>query len=137
MTIEQEIKTYLEAQLAAFGTGDFDETDEGWWLGFGYRTLLPREKIPPELHAELTKTYADTLESYAVRIDELAVRTESDICLAWGFYTESFRQKGNPAEQYKARISATLCKNAVGRWRLLMSHRDIQRFDSNGNYLPA
>ena len=76
-----------------------------------------------------------TIGARARRSDtELSTWSEGDIGLAWGFSMEECKHKGQPPERVRTRFTQVYKKEGE-EWRMLVSHKDIQPFDEEGNYL--
>ena len=57
---------------------------------------------------ELWKLFNDEFEKFKWWIEELNVRIDGDIGLAWGFHIEDFKVKGREPELAKVLFSMTL-----------------------------
>ena len=68
-------------------------------------------------------------------VEELNIRVEGDLGLVWGFFVEDFKVKDRKPECVKGRFSMTLRYYEDKSWRILMGHRDIQKFDEQGMYI--
>lgn len=134
MSIEQSLADYLRKQYQAFNEANVHAIDEGWGVGYGYRSLMPRAEIPPAMHVQFTQLFFDMMERYEMTLDELNVKVDGNIGLAWGFHSEDFQVKNQPPEKVKVRFSMTLKQDETHGWRVLMGHRDIQPF-VNGMYI--
>jgi ketosteroid isomerase-like protein len=105
--------------------------------GFGYRQLKARSAdVPVPAQLDTVKAFLASVESYRVTLDEVQTEVEGDVGLAWGFYTEEFRHNGRNPEKVRVRFTFTF-KYERGDWRTLLYHRDIQKFDEKGAYLPG
>jgi hypothetical protein len=134
MGLEKSLEFYLRKQYKAFNDADVHAIDEGWGVGYGYRSLMPRAEIPPAMHVQFTQMFFDMMERYEMTIDELHVKVDGNIGLAWGFHSEDFQVKNQAPEKVKVRFSMTLKQDDRHGWRVLMGHRDIQTFE-NGMYI--
>jgi len=135
MNIEQSLEDYLRNQYQAFNDGDTHAIDEGWGVGYGYRSIMPRAEIPIDMHVQFTQMFFDMMERYEMTLDELHVKVDGNIGLAWGFHSEDFQVKNQAPEKVKVRFSMTLKQDEEHGWRVVMGHRDIQPFE-NGMYIP-
>jgi ketosteroid isomerase-like protein len=105
--------------------------------GFGARALQLR---PAEMSLstwlDQIKAFFATKEYYRAEFNELHTAVDGDIGLAWGFYTEDFKDKGRTPEKLRIRFTTTM-KYEPNGWRTLLYHRDIQQFDERGRYLRS
>ncbi len=105
--------------------------------GFGWRAVGVRSsKTPESERAQTLRKFFGGMDYYHVIPGELHTEVDGNIGLAWGFFTEDFRQKGRNPEKLRVRFTTTL-KYDNGEWRTLLYHRDIQNFDGRGNYIPV
>jgi ketosteroid isomerase-like protein len=103
--------------------------------GFGFRPLARRDHaaLGESAYSRRIEQFFDRLDYYRLEIQELETAVEGGVGLAWGVYIEEFREKGHPPERARVRFSKVLNQGANG-WEVVMYHRDIQPFDSDGNY---
>jgi ketosteroid isomerase-like protein len=102
--------------------------------GYGFRTLQPRRSDRPYIDA-LNSFFANQ-DYYRIELNELNSEIDGDIAVAWGFWTEDFKEKNRSPEKVRVRITYTL-KYDGKEWRTLLFHRDAQTFDEKGGYLRA
>jgi len=100
--------------------------------GFGFRTSQPRRADRPYIDA-LNAFFANQ-DYYRIEINELTAEVDGDTAVAWGFWTEDFKEKNRSPEKVRVRFTFTL-KYDGNRWRTLLYHRDSQKFDDKGAYL--
>jgi ketosteroid isomerase-like protein len=100
--------------------------------GYGFRTVQPRTSARP--YVDALNAFFATLHYYRIELDELNTEIVGDIAVAWGFWTEDFKEKNRNPEKVRVRITYTL-KYDGKEWRTLLFHRDAQAFDTNGAYL--
>jgi ketosteroid isomerase-like protein len=140
-TLEEELQNHMNTEIEAWNNRDIDKISGGWSVGFGFRTIAPRGVKPAntEMMRSMLKKWFDTLEHYKVILlpEESNIMIDGDIGLVWGFHIEEVKHKGRPAERIKVRSSATYRRNKDGVWHQLLGHRDIQRFQDNGFYIPV
>ena len=98
--------------------------------GFGWRTFDWRDQPAKE---ETLQRFFDNMEYYTGEEPDIHTWSEGNIGLAWGTFTESFKQKGQTPEKARVRFTSTFKKDDKG-WHELMSHRDIQSFGEDGRY---
>ena len=140
MSVEnKEIAEAVQRYMSTFSSGDFETFTqiEAHVAGFGFRTIGWRSRtrdFDVKAHAERLKKNRDNLEYYHAEMEELNTSAEDKIGLAWGFWVERFKVRGQPPEQAHVRFSFLFKKEANG-WRMFMYHRDIQPFDKDGRYL--
>lgn len=104
--------------------------------GFGFRNIAWRE-YPPETEGKMKQAieqYFSNMEYFRHVNMDVNTWSEGDLGLAWGFFTEEFKHKGQSPEKVRVRFSSTY-RREKGKWRLIMSHNDIQPFDEEGFYL--
>ena len=138
-TVEEELKAHIESSCEAWSNKDIDKIiSMGWAGGFGFRRRAPRplKEFSPEYIRTILKTWFNTIEHYKVTPEEINIVIDgSDIGLAYGFHIEEVKHKGQPPEKIRVRFSSTFRKGKDGKWRELIGHRDIQRFQENGQYI--
>ena len=138
-TLEQELRSHMESTYEAFNNKDIEKiVSLGFAGGFGFRNQAPRhlKEFTPEHIRERLKIWFDTIEYYKITPEEINIVLDgSDIGLAYGFFIEEVKHKGQPPEKIRVRFSETYRKGKDGKWRQLMGHRDIQRFQENGLYI--
>jgi hypothetical protein len=132
----ESLENYLRQQYDAFDKGRADDIDGGWYIGYGYRSIMPRADLDESMRIQFSEFFFSMMERYHIAIDELHVAIDGNIGLAWGFHTEDFQMKGRPPERLRIRFSMTL-KFDNNKWQVIMGHRDIQPFDASGMYIPA
>jgi hypothetical protein len=139
-TAEDELRRVGVINFDAWNSRDIDAlTDGGWTRGFGFRSLAPRteESYTAEVVQEILVRFFESIDYYRVTPGETTVAVDGDIGLIWGFHTEEIKHKGRPPERYRVRSSATLRRDASGNWRTILSHRDIQPYNEDGQYIPT
>jgi hypothetical protein len=82
------------------------------------------------------KAFLARADYYRMHLDEVYSDVDGNIGLAWGFYTEDFKLKGRSPEKVRVRFTFTY-KYDQGTWQTLLYHRDIQKFDDKGRYVPG
>jgi len=102
--------------------------------GYGFRTLQPRSSNRPYIDA--LNTFFASQDYYRIELTELNTEIDGNIAVAWGFWTEDFKEKNRGPERVRVRITYTL-KYDGKEWRTLLFHRDAQNFDDKGVYLRA
>jgi len=137
---EDELRSVGVINFDAWNNRDIDALiDGGWTRGFGFRSLAPRTEASynPEVVKEILVRFFDSVDYYRVTPGESTIVVDGEIGLIWGFHTEEIKHRGRPPERYRVRSSATLRRDASGNWRTILSHRDIQAFNENGQYIPT
>jgi ketosteroid isomerase-like protein len=107
-------------------------------VGFGFRTAEARNPpVAPEAQrrAALERFFAPMLH-YRLELEWYRTSVAAGVGLAWGVYVEEFQRAGHSRERAQVRFSKVLVP-AVGGWRILLFHRDIQPFDADGAYPRA
>lgn len=137
-----QVEAQVRASLLAWNTGDPSRIIETpgpggnyGGAGFGYRTKPHRAFQSRIEELGIIKRFLDAVEYYRITIDEIESTVDSGVGLAWGFFTEEFRLKGEKPERVSVRFTTVLRRDASG-WRQIMFHRDAQTFDENGSYIP-
>jgi len=102
--------------------------------GFGFRTLPSRRSDRPYIEA-LNSFFANQ-DYYRIELNELTTEIDGDTAVAWGFWTEDFKEKNRSPEKVRVRFTFTL-KYEGNAWRTLLYHRDAQKFDEKGAYLRS
>ena len=132
------LESDIRAGIAAWNVGDIATMAAGasFARGFGFRThaARTRESVPPESITQILTAFLDSMDYYRATLDELHVEVNGDVGLARGFFTEDFKRRNQEPEVIRVRFTDTL------RWdgdacQSLLSHRDIQRFDSDDRYI--
>ena len=132
------VEAQIREWIAAYDSNDVDRVlkADPHADGFGWRVIGVRSsKTPESERAGALRKFFGGMDYYHVLANELHADVDSDIGLAWGFFTEDFKQKGRAPEKLRVRFTSTL-KYENGQWRTLLYHRDIQSFDGRGNYIP-
>ncbi len=137
MPTAESLETYLREQYDAFDKWRAEDVDAGWFVGYGYRSMMPRAEIAEADRLGFTQFFFDLMERYNISIEELNVLVDGDTGLTWGFHNEDFQMKGRPPEKVRVRFSMTLKHDQAKGWRVIMGHRDIQAFDENGMYIQS
>ena len=71
------------------------------------------------------------MDYFRIELNELHTAVDGDVGLAWGFHTEDYKLKGQAPAKVRVRFAMTL-NYERNRWRTLLYHRDIQKFDERG-----
>jgi hypothetical protein len=132
-----EVEKLIRDAHELWNAGDpakFPEITFGGY-GFGIRNRAPRPPIDKKTAIEFAQKSYKMVEYDHATLDEIHTAVDGDIGMAWGFYTESSKRKGQEPEVVHVRFTITLKKDAKG-WRTLLYHRDAQQFDNQGNYIP-
>jgi hypothetical protein len=123
--------------LSSFERGDLDglAAIEAGAAGFGYRTANARRfDVPGAFEVYRSPRAAEAgRRPLADRAVGARHRGAREIGFAWGKYLEVFEHRGGPPERATVRFLHTLAKTA-GDWRMLVFHRDVQRFAAGGRY---
>ena len=107
----------------------------GWsGVGFGFRSFAGRQPATNEAFTQSIDQFANAMEYYRIRLNELQTKVDGDIGLAWGVHTEVFQIKGQAPESVRVRFTNTLRWDGRS-WRNLLYHRDAQSFNANGRYI--
>jgi hypothetical protein len=104
--------------------------------GFGYRTRAARP--PYERKEDYRKGlihWLDSIETYTIAIDELHTSAQGNIGIAWGYYREEFKEKGQEPVVMLGRFSEVIRRDADG-WKTILYHRDMTPFDEQDRYVP-
>lgn len=137
--LNEEAEALIRARYEAWNSGDQEAIvqNAGFTIGFGFRTLAPRgtEVVSPQRLAQAVRMFFESMEYYRLKLDELHTTVHGDVVVAWGFHTEDFKARGRNPEKVRVRFSLTMKKSQDG-FDTLLSHRDIQRFDAEGRYIP-
>ena len=128
------VETHVRAIIAAYTAHDPETITrlDPAAPGFGFRTLQARPADRPYMDA--LKTFLANQEYYRIELNDLHTEVDGDVGLAWGFWTEDFKGKGQSPERVRVRFTFTFKHDGQG-WRTLLYHRDAQRFDERGAYL--
>jgi hypothetical protein len=130
------VEARVKEVIAAYDSNDVErivEVDPGA-IGFGFRELNTRP-ADTAAWANGLKAYLTRVDYYRMHLDEVHTDVDGNIGLAWGFYTEDFKLKERSPEKVRVRFTFTY-KYDQGTWRTLLYHRDIQKFDDRGRYVP-
>ena len=87
-------------------------------------------------YREALNSFFASLDYYRIDVNEIATRIDGDTAVAWGFWTEDFKEKNRSLEKVRVRFTFTLKYDRNG-WRTLLYHRDAQKFDDKDAYLRA
>ena len=133
---KEGVQAYIKSWVAAYTSHDTNAIVrlDPPTPGFGFRDLQPRSADRPYLDA--LKTFFASKEYYRVELNELHADVDGNVGLAWGFFTEDFKDKDRAPEKVRVRFTTTL-KYDSGKWRPLLFHRDIQQFDPQGRYFRS
>ena len=98
---------------------------------------MPRSNTgrTPEADRAILQLFLNSLESYKIIPGEITIVIDGEIALVSGFHVEEIKHKGQSSERVTVRGTATYKRNPDGTWKALLSHRDIQKFDENGQYI--
>ncbi len=128
----------IRAGLAAWSSADISTIAAGasFARGFGFRTRAARtrESLPPESVPRILTAFFDNMDYYRITLDELHVELDGDVGLAWGFFTEDFKQRNQGPEVIRVRFTDTQRWDG-NAWRPLLAHRDIQHFGDDDRYI--
>jgi len=128
------VEKHIEAILAAYTAHDSEAIArlDPAAPGFGFRTLQARRSDRPYIDA-LNSFFANQ-DYYRIELNEVTAEVHGDTAVAWGFWTEDFKEKNRSPEKVRVRFTFTL-KYEGNAWRTLLYHRDIQKFDEKGAYI--
>ena len=128
------IESHIRAILAAYSAHDPETIArlDPPAPGYGFRTLTARRADRP--YVDGLKTFFASLDYYRIDLNEVQTAVDGNIAVAWGFWTEDFKEKGRNPETVRVRFSFTFKYDGTG-WRTLFYHRDNQRFDAQGAYI--
>src|SRR5262249_27457560 len=131
-------ESHVKETIAAYDSHDVERTVKAdpAAIGFGYRELNARPADTSAAYSNAIKAFFARKDYYRIRLDDIQTDVDGNIGLAWGFYTEDFEQKGRKPEKVRVRFTFTY-KYDQGTWRTLLYHRDIQKFDDKGRYVPG
>ncbi len=139
MTItNEEVAEAVRGWVAAFTDPARIRAYEPESIGFGSRTLAVRHMatLSEEQFMAVYRRFLDSLVTYQAELTSLDTAVAGDVGLAWGFFVESFQEKGRPPERSTVRFTLTMAKDDSG-WKVLLYHRDMQPLDENGRYLRS
>lgn len=131
------VESRIKEVVAAYDSNDVEriiKVDPGA-IGFGFRALNARPANTVAWSNGL-KEFLTRADYYRMHLDEVHTDVDGNVGLAWGFYTEDFKLKGRSPEKVRVRFTFTY-KYDQGTWRTLLYHRDIQKFDDDGRYVPS
>ena len=130
------VEKHIAAILAAYTAHDSEAIArlDPAAPGFGFRTLQVRRSDRPYIDA--LNTFFANQDYYRIELNEVAANVDGDTAVAWGFWTEDFKEKNRNPEMIRVRFTFTL-KYDGNTWRTLLYHRDIQKFDEKGAYLRS
>ena len=128
------IESHIRAILAAYSAHDAETVArlDPPAPGYGFRTMPARRADRPYIDG--LKTFFGSLDYYRIELNEVQSSVDGNVAVAWGFWTEDFREKGRNPETVRVRFSFTF-KYDGSRWQTLFYHRDNQKFDAQGAYL--
>jgi ketosteroid isomerase-like protein len=131
------LESHLKAWIAAYDAHDAEAVArlDPPANGYGFRDLPYRSSERPlSTYIDGLKTFFGSMEYYRMELNELHADVDGNIGLAWGFFTEDFKEKGRPPEKVRVRFTTTV-KYDGNSWRTLLYHRDVQEFDAQARYL--
>ncbi len=130
------VERHIEAIVAAYTAHDSEAIArlDPAAPGFGFRTLQARRSDRPYVDA-LNSFFANQ-DYYRIELNEITAQVDGNAAVAWGFWTEDFKEKNRSPEKVRVRFTFTL-KYDGNRWRTLLYHRDAQKFDEKGVYLRS
>ena len=139
-SLKEDAEAYILTAYEAWNKGDQDAIVERWPYGlpgFGFRSLTPRgmKAMSRQDAVEVVRRFFASMEYYRLTVDELHTVVHDDVVVAWGYHTEDFKVRGRDPEVVRVRFSVAIKKSPDG-WHGLLGHRDIQRFDEQGRYIP-
>ena len=128
------IESHIRAILAAYSAHDPEAVArlDPPAPGYGFRTSPARRADRP--YIETLRTFFASMDHYRIELNEVQSAVDGDVAVAWGVWTEDFKQTGRPPEAVRVRFSFTFKYDGSG-WRTLFYHRDAQKFDAQGAYL--
>ena len=135
---EDEIREILKKQTEGWNSADIETINsDSISVGFGFRSLVPRTSAgrTAEVDRKILQLFFNSLESYKIIPGERNIVIDGNIALVWGSHVEEIKHVGQPSERVNVRGTATYKRNSDGTWKALLSHRDIQKFDENGQYV--
>ena len=144
--LEESLKEHVENYYEVFNKGEANKLDpKEFSRGFGFRTQSARTElslVPDAIEdwgiKKLIGLWLSSMEYYRGYIEDVHYGVDGNVGMAWGFHIEEFKSKDKFAEKIRVRFSSTyLYSDETKTWRALLSHRDIQNFDSEGNYIPT
>ena len=137
--LKSDAEAYIRTLYEAWDSGDQKTIVQiaDIPVGFGFRTLAPRGTTPVSRQdwVQRVSRFFESMEYYHLTLDEFHSAVHDDVVVAWGFHTEDFKVRGKSPEKVRVRFSVTIKKSQDG-WDTLLVHRDIQRFDAEGRYIP-
>jgi hypothetical protein len=139
ISLEQNLRSFYINRMNALNNRDVDTFLAGCnTRGFGYRTMgLRTANDPPQRSLkQIIEEWLETMKYFKVELKEFDVVIDGNIGLVWGYFVEDFQGVGKKPERNLVRFSETLRRTEGGHWETLISHRDIQPFDENGQYIP-
>ena len=138
-SLEQDLRSFYTNQMDALNNRDVDTFLVGFnRRGFGYRTMAPRtaNDIPQSSMKQVIEEWFETMKYIKVELKDFDVVIDGNIGLIWGYYVEDFQEVGKKPERNLVRFSETRRRTEGGHWETMISHKDIQPFDENGQYIP-
>jgi hypothetical protein len=139
ISLEQELRSFYTNRMDALNNRDVDTFLVGFnTRGFGYRTMGPRtaSDLPQRSWKQIIEEWLETMKYFKAELKESDVVIDGNIGLIWGYFVEDFQEVGKKPERNLVRFSETCRRTEGGHWETLISHRDIQPFDENGQYIP-
>jgi hypothetical protein len=140
---KDEVQHHLELITKAFDTADIDSIVNNQYVfepGFGFRTRKNRGGInqlsKPALKDIIENWYA-SMEYYRMRNVDHQIEIHGDIAVAWGKWIEELKVKNRAPEKLIVRFTFTFKKTSSGRIISILAHRDVQKFDDGGRYIPS
>ena len=130
---KDEVAEAVRAWFTAYDTHDVDTLIEmeATSVGFGFRTFAPRGQ--GRIGREILDRFFGGTDYYRLLPENFETAVAGDLGLAWGVFVEEFQLKGEPPERARVRFSNVMAKGAHG-WQVLLYHRDIQPFTTEGGY---
>lgn len=134
-----EFREVVKSHTKAWSTGDIEtildfEEDS---VQFGYRTkdIRDQAKFGRENIKLALEQFFGSIESGAIEpikndtdkstAKDMEIRLIGNTGISFGFFNEKIKTKEGGVQEVVVRSTATFCKNN-GKWKLVMSHRDIQ-----------
>jgi hypothetical protein len=140
---EDEVRAQMEREFAAWDSGAVETIAAnryGFAPGYGLRTQIPRgddERYSDRALLARAERFQASMEYYNVHAETIEVAVSGDTGVSWGVYVEDFQVMGRPPEKLRVRYTQTFQKRGDGELVTLVGHRDVQRFDDDGRYVPS
>ena len=136
---ESEVQSVLNNWYQAIDQGDIEKLislDAALEDGFGFRSNSPRQRLSEADTRALWESFYGGMDYYNIGIEDIQIKVFGATAVAWGVQSENFKRVGAEPESLVVRFSFTLVKHAEDSIEIVLAHRDIQKFDDNGRYIP-